>query len=143
MRTITTLAARDLIIVFAIGFLTLFIAPIVGFMLMLTIVAIPLALIGMLVWTLLIVVSAGVTSYLHRSSPYEKSSPSCCYLSCGRYLSAKLCDSTREYRNDPRLAHIWNGRTLYGIRRVPKTITPNSSCDEIKGSIVSGGNFSH
>lgn len=63
MRTITTLAARDLIIVFAIGFLALFVAPIIGIMLMVTVVGIPLALIGLLVWILLILVSGGVTSY--------------------------------------------------------------------------------
>jgi len=63
MHTITTLSGRDLIIVFAIGFLALFVAPIIGIMLMITIVGLPLALIGLLAWLLLMLVSGGVTSY--------------------------------------------------------------------------------
>lgn len=63
MRTITTLKARDLIVVFAIGFLAVFVAPILGILLTITVIGIPLALIAMLVWLLLMLVSGGVTSY--------------------------------------------------------------------------------
>ncbi len=63
MHTITTLSVRDLIIVFAIGFLALFVAPIFGILLMITIIGLPLALIGLFVWLLLMLVSSGITSY--------------------------------------------------------------------------------
>lgn len=63
MRTITTLSGRDLIIVFAIGFLALFVAPIIGIVLMITIIGLPLALIGLLVGAVLALISGGVTSY--------------------------------------------------------------------------------
>ncbi len=63
LRTATNLTPRDLIVVFALGFMALFAAPIVLIFLALTVVGLPIALVALVVWLLLLMVSCGVTSY--------------------------------------------------------------------------------
>lgn len=63
LRTITTISGKDVLVAVAIGFLTVFVLPLVLIFIAFTIVGIPIALIVLTVWTALMALSWPVSAY--------------------------------------------------------------------------------